>query len=61
MNMSMKSLGIGKSRAIGRTLLGAAMALMIRVYLEGLYGEAPDEGKAAQWAARERHARLGER
>jgi len=29
MNMSMKSLGIGKSRAIGRTLLGAAMALMI--------------------------------
>ena len=38
-----------------------AMALMIRDYLEGLYGEAPDEGKAAQWAARERHARLGER
>lgn len=38
-----------------------AMALMTRVYLEGLYGEAPDETKAALWAARERHARLGER
>lgn len=38
-----------------------AMALMTRVYLEGLYGEAPDEAKARDWAARERHARLGER
>lgn len=38
-----------------------AMALMIRVYLEGLYGEAPDETKARDWAARERRARLGER
>ena len=38
-----------------------AMALMIRIYLEGLYGEAPDESKARDWAALERRARLGER
>jgi len=38
-----------------------AMALMTRVYLEGLYGEAPDEATARDWAARERRARLGER
>lgn len=38
-----------------------AMALMTRVYLDGLYGEAPDETKVRDWAARERRARLGER
>ncbi len=34
-----------------------AMDLMVEVYLEGLYGAAPDDAKAEEWATRARRAR----